>query len=101
MLRAPIVVPRRTIPHYGRQQGEHGEHASLAHVPETVVVRGGEQQQRPDPRPNGGPRSRQILRPVWRGSIPRLGGPQQFRWSSKGHMHDNASAARPPSTRHQ
>ena len=32
------------------------------------------------------------------GSVPRLDGPQKSRRSSKGHMHDNTSAARPPST---
>ena len=36
--RVPIVVSRRTIPHFGRRLGEHGEQAHAAHVPETVIV---------------------------------------------------------------
>ena len=67
-------LPRLTIPHHGRWLCGHGEYASLAHVPETVVVCDEKQQQRHEPWADGRPCSHQIERPVrWlQRSAPRL-----------------------------
>ena len=61
-LSAPLwrSLSRRTIPHHGRWLGGYGEYASLAHVPETVVVCDGKQQQCHERWANGRPHSRQI-----------------------------------------
>ena len=88
-------LPRRTIPRYGRQLGEHGEYASPAHVPETVVVT------TITPQATG----KQLTvaadktnNPYGGGNVPRLDGPQKLHQTSKDHMHSDTSVARPPST---
>lgn len=75
------------ISRYGRQLGEHGEHAVAAHVPGTLIANNnatnhGQTVDLAATKSNdlyGG------------GNVPRLDGPKKFRWSSKGHMYDNSS----------
>ena len=80
--------------------GRHGEYASLAHVPETVAVHDEKNKNN-----NATSHRRTVdlaaakLNNLYGGGkVPHLDGPEKFCRSSKGHMHDNTSASRPPST---
>ena len=77
-----MVSPSTNYP-LGRRLGDHSEQAHVAHVPETVVVY------------NNATSHERIIDLATdlysAGNVPRLDGPKKFRWSSKGHMHDNTS----------